>query len=206
MEPQLAFDEDRQFAGAGFDVGDDVGRQDHQPLARELCKQVPEALAFLRIQADGRLVDDQQLRIIEQGLGDADALAHAARKPAEPAIGDIGKADHVQAFLDACRHRPRGQALHRREKGEELPRRQGFIDAEVLRQVAQFRTQRIRLAGDVLTTPEHASSGGARQGGQHAHQARLAGAIRAQQADDAGAERQSHVLDRLMAAAIPVTD
>jgi hypothetical protein len=107
------------------------------------------------IQPDRRLVHDQQLRIIEQRLRDAHALAHAARIAAQALVGDVVEADHRQAFVDASRDRARRQPLHRREEREELARRQRLVHPEVLRQVTQLPAQRVRPAGDVLAAPGH---------------------------------------------------
>ena len=43
------------------DVLDDVRRQDHDDVLADLGEQVEEAVALLRIEAGGRLVDDDQL-------------------------------------------------------------------------------------------------------------------------------------------------
>ena len=51
----------------------------------ELGEQVAEAHALLGVEARGRLVDDDERRVVEQRLRDADALAHAAREAAERA-------------------------------------------------------------------------------------------------------------------------
>jgi len=59
-----------------LDVGDDVGRLDHEPAEAELGQQVAEAHPLLRVEPGGGLVDDQELGIGEQGLGDPEALAH----------------------------------------------------------------------------------------------------------------------------------
>ena len=45
----------------------------------DLAEQVVEAVALLRVEAGGRLVDDEELGLAEQRLRDAEALAHAAR-------------------------------------------------------------------------------------------------------------------------------
>ncbi len=60
------------------DVLDDMGGQDDHHVLADLHQQVVETIAFLGIEAGGRLVHDHQLRIADQRLGDAEALAHAA--------------------------------------------------------------------------------------------------------------------------------
>ena len=105
-----------------------------------------EPHALLGIEAHGRLVDDQQPRVVEQRLRDADALAHAAGETAEAAGPRLGEVDQLEQFVDARRARPRGRPLTAAEVREELARAQMRIDAEVLRQVAERRAQRVRVA------------------------------------------------------------
>ncbi len=62
-----------------------VERMTVRPLP-ELGEQVAEAHALLGVEPHGGLVDDEQLGVAEQRLGDADALAHAAREAAEAPV------------------------------------------------------------------------------------------------------------------------
>jgi hypothetical protein len=64
-----------------------VGGQQHRPALGELGQQGAEADALLGFQARGRLVDDQELGVVEQGLGDADAAA-----PVWPAVEPLSSA------------------------------------------------------------------------------------------------------------------
>jgi hypothetical protein len=108
----------------------------------------------------------------------------------------IAQADHRQAVVHpgACL-RP-GQALHRSDEAEELARAQRRVDAEVLRQVAQGGAQGVRIAGDVDAVPGDPAGAGPGHGRQHPHQRRLAGTVRAEQAQDPGAEVQRQAADR----------
>ena len=81
-----------------------------------------------------------QLRIVEQRLRDARALAHAAGVAGQGPVGRVLQADLGQALVDA---RLGGrQSLDRGQEREELACRQRQVDAEILRQVAQRRAQR----------------------------------------------------------------
>lgn len=66
----------------------------------DVRQQGAEVDAFLRVEADGGLVDDEQLGVAEQRLGDADAPFHAAGQPLELASGDVGEADFVEQRRD----------------------------------------------------------------------------------------------------------
>src|SRR5271157_5672382 len=50
--------------GGGFDVGNDVGGEDNDAFARKFREQVAKAHAFFGIESGGRLVNDEQLRIV----------------------------------------------------------------------------------------------------------------------------------------------
>ena len=86
-------------------------RQQHQPLAGELGQQVAKAQALGGVEPDGGLVDDQQLRIAQQRLRDAHALAHAARVAGQRAVGDVEQADLGEALVDARGDGARGRPL-----------------------------------------------------------------------------------------------
>ena len=66
-----------------LDIGNDVRGKKHDAFAGKLGEQIPKAHTFLGIKTGGRLVDDEEFRIIEQRLRDAESLAHAAGKSAE---------------------------------------------------------------------------------------------------------------------------
>ncbi len=91
MSEQLTLREYRDIGGDGFDVGNDVGGEDDDALARKLGEKIAEANALFRIKAGSGFIHNEQLRIIEKCLGDADALTHAAGKSAERTIASIGK-------------------------------------------------------------------------------------------------------------------
>ena len=51
-------------------------------------EQVEEAVALLGIEAGGRLVDDDQLGVADQRLGDAEPLPHAAGETGDCLVAD----------------------------------------------------------------------------------------------------------------------
>ena len=78
------------------DVLDDVGREDDDDVLADLGEQVEEAVALLGIEAGGRLVDDDQLGIADQRLGDAEALAHAAGEAGQRLLAHVPQIDLVE--------------------------------------------------------------------------------------------------------------
>ena len=152
----------------------------------------------LRVEARGRLVDQQQLRVLDQRAGDADALALAAGKPvgalvdvlaqADPVeqaqrLGDVVLGVHAQdAAQGAGVAEPAGQhVVHHRQPLDQVELLEDHADVAALqphlgiRQLEQVDAVEQHLAAVRLDQPVDA-----------ADQRRLAGAARA---DD---RRRSH--------------
>src|SRR5208337_3728407 len=67
--------EDGDVGGDSLDVGDNVRGEDDDALARKLGEEIAEADALLGIEASSGFIHDEELRVIEKSLRDADALA-----------------------------------------------------------------------------------------------------------------------------------
>ena len=92
--------DDRHARAQVGDVLDDVRRQDHDHVLADLGQQVEEAVALLGVEAGGGLVDDDQLRLAEQRLRDAEALAHAAGEAGQRLLAHVPEVDLLQQRLD----------------------------------------------------------------------------------------------------------
>src|SRR5713226_1032142 len=99
-DPSLG-DHDDSVA-ARFDLAQDVGRQDDRVLARstEVQDHFSNLLDLDRIEADRRLVEDQDVRILEEGLRDPDPLAIPLRHVADEAADDVVDAGELGDALD----------------------------------------------------------------------------------------------------------
>src|SRR5687768_2706266 len=83
LEDDLAVVDDRHAAAELGDVLDDVRREDDDGVLAEVAEEIEEAHALGGVESGGWLVDDDELRIREEGDGDAEALAHTAGVAAE---------------------------------------------------------------------------------------------------------------------------
>ena len=75
-------------------------RQDHHDVLADLREQVVEADALRRVEPGGRLVDDDQLRVAEQRLRDAEALPHAAGERAQLLLAHVVQVGLLQQRFD----------------------------------------------------------------------------------------------------------
>jgi hypothetical protein len=70
----LAIVDDQHPAAGLADLGQDVRAQDDRMLGAQLSDQLAHLDDLLGVQADGRLVEDQHLGIVQDGLGQAHPL------------------------------------------------------------------------------------------------------------------------------------
>ena len=74
------------------------GDQEGQALAGELVDLLPEIAARLRIDAGGRLVEQQQLRLVNHAGRQGQALFPAAGKLAGKLVPPLGQAEPLEAL------------------------------------------------------------------------------------------------------------
>jgi hypothetical protein len=70
-----------------------AGEDDGAALAAQLDHEGAHVAHAGRVEPVGRLVEDHQLGVLEQGGGDAEALLHPERVRGEPVVAAIGEAD-----------------------------------------------------------------------------------------------------------------
>src|SRR5690606_37632466 len=176
-----------------------VGRKDHHPVCGQVSEKCSEAHAFGWVESGRGLVDDQEPRIADQCLSDAEASAHAARKRVGLAIADALQADGSYEAVDldaACLAVV--EAFEGGHVGQELLYREFRIEPELLRQVTEDGLDQPPLLGipHVPTVDFSRAAGGFREGSQDAHQGRLASTVGAEQAEHALADLEGDVVER----------
>ena len=73
-----------------------------RPVGPDAVDQLPELAARQRIDAGGRLVEDQQVRVVDQSAAQAELLLHAAGQLAGRPVGEASQPDTVQQLGDAA--------------------------------------------------------------------------------------------------------
>ena len=94
-----ALDQDRVVAGRR-DVLDQVGRDDDAGVARRARAAACGSDALLGVEAGGRLVEQQDPRVVDDRLRDPDAAHHPAGERLQPAVGPVAEPDPVDRALD----------------------------------------------------------------------------------------------------------
>ena len=95
---------DRDGVAEALGLLDVVRRhQDRDALAAQPVDQRPQLLAHLRVQPDGRLVEQHEPRLVDQRAGDQQPPAHAARELVDLRVAAVGEVRDVERALDRRR-------------------------------------------------------------------------------------------------------
>ncbi len=143
--------EDGHAVAEGLRVGEDVGREEHG-LARllEVQDDVPDQPAADGIEPGHRLVEDDELGIVDQGLGDSRPLHHPLREAADGGVGGSSKAHEVEKVLSALPPLPRAEAEQAAGVVQVFARREVVVEIGMLGKV----THLVPPGGVSLSMPE----------------------------------------------------
>ncbi len=155
------------------------------PLRRQVVDQVPEQPARLRLDARGRLVEEQHRRAVQDGAAEREPLLPAAGQRAHQRVlaplqpGHARRRTGVRSSMSRARH-----PVEAAEEAQILAHGEVAVEREFLRHVADMRAHRLGLAADVEAGHRGASGARPQQPAQHADGGRFAGAVRADEPHD----------------------
>ncbi len=183
-----AGDDDEDVLGEALDLVQDVGGEDDRATFVGHAAQEAHHLQSLRgIGAVERLVEEEDLRVVDDGGGDFHALLHAFGVAAQaPALDRL----HVDGADGAARGPGRiAEAVELRAQEHELIAGEERVDGFLLRHEADV--------GVHLVVPPRGSTGDANgafgwaeETGGHVEDSALASAVGAEEPGDAGPERE----------------
>ena len=170
---QLAAADHQQVVGRHRHLREQVRRhEDGAALGGQALHEGPDPQDALGVETVDGLVEQQDLRVAEQGAGQAETLLHAERELAGRLVRDGGQADQVEHLVD-----PLARQLVRR--GEPAQVRLGApvrVDPVGVEQGAHL-AQRMRQLVVAHSVDEHAAAGGVVEAEDHPHGGRFARAI-----------------------------
>ena len=145
---------------------------------------LPDRLAADRVEAGGRLVEEEDARLVDQRRGKVEAPLHPARVGADPAVGGGGEVDPLQQVIGAPAALRGGDALQRRLQADQLAAGHQRVERRFLEGDADRPAHRPRFLDHVVPGDGGAPAGWQQQRRQHPHGRRLAGAVGAEEAVD----------------------
>ena len=162
-------------------MGRDENR--HALIAREIDQQFPETVPCQRIDARGRLVEDENLGLVDDGDGEREPLANPQRQIRGALIEIILEAEPSDQLGNTRLRLLRRQVEKVRVKIEVLPDGQLDIERERLRHVADTVSRAHVPCIEGLSEQERLAFARRQQAGQHFHGRGLAAAVRAEEAE-----------------------
>ena len=153
-------------------------------MRAQLAEQLAQLDPGARVQAGGRLVEEEHLGVVDEGVGQAQPLLHAARQGLDVRVALVAQVDQLQEVAD---HPPTGgrrDAVAASEEVEVLPDLHVVVDPECVRHEAEDATHLVGVPGDRPAGDLGVAARRQEEGGQDAQGRRLAGAVRPDQAED----------------------
>jgi hypothetical protein len=194
----LALLEDDHALADRLHVAQQVGAQDEAHVAPRghVADERQHLLAALGVEAVGGLVEQQQVRVVHQRLGQLDPLLHAGRVRVDRPVARLVQSDVVQHLVRTARGLVGRQARELRGEGHEAGRGHAGQVAVHFRHVADAPADLERLARGVEAERGHGSAIGLEEPEQSLEQRRLAGSVRPEQASGTGQEAAGDARER----------
>ena len=158
------------------------GQQQRGPLALQLPHDGPDLVAAARIQARGRLVEEQHLRARQQARRDVEPAPHPAGVSPRRPVRRRRQFEPLQQLTGPAPGLLPGQVEQAAEHLQVLPPGQQLIDRRELPRQADQLTDRSSLTHHVVTENLRPARIRRQQRGQNPDQRGLARPVRAQQA------------------------
>ena len=168
-----------------------VGRDEEGALPAKLVELRVEELGAGLVERAVRLVEHEQLRLVEEDAAESETLGHAARVRGDPLVPRLPEPEALEQHPDPLP--PLGDPIEASVELEVLERRQLAVDERLMAEVADLRPRRAAF---------DRSLGRPGEAGADPQQGRLPGAVRP--GDDEKAAARQREVDPPQDAFLPV--
>ncbi len=118
-----------------LDLPEQMRRKEHRYAASlEIENEIADFPRAGRIDSGGRFVQDDELRLLDERLREADALQHSLGVTAQPAIPRTRQANQIEQFFDATPQARAAQSAKFPIEAERLAAGEIFVEVRTLRQ------------------------------------------------------------------------
>ena len=149
-------------AVAALHLLDVVGGDDHGEVAllAQRLHVLPQPPARLRIEADGRLVEEQHAGVVDEGARDLEPPLHAGGERPHQGVAPIRELDEMQHLVDPALAPRRRHAIDEAMEIEVLVDGQAIVEGRLLEHDAEAAPRLQRVGDDVdAADPRGAASG-----------------------------------------------
>ena len=181
----LAAVHDRDARAQLLELGQDVARDEDRLAERaQLAQELAQLHPGPRVEAGGRLVEEQHRRVVDEGVGQAQPLLHAARQALDVRVALLAQVDELEEVADhppAARGR---QAVAAGEEVEVLPDLHVVVHAEDVGHEPDDPADRGRIVAHRGTGDLRVAVRGAQERREHPQRRGLPGPVRADEPED----------------------
>jgi hypothetical protein len=160
------------------------GEEDRYPVGGETADDLPHGTAATRVEPGGRLVEEDQARVADQGHREVQPAPHAPRISRGCLACHVGQVKAVQQGRGAPSGLGPAQAVQVRHQEQVLLAGEKVVDRRELAGDADRGADRVGVVRQVVAGDAHLAAIGADQGGQDVHHGGLPGAVGAEQRED----------------------
>ena len=150
----------------------------------QIPDQIPHQADLVRVEPDCRLVEDEQVRLVNHRVGEADPLAVAFREPPDDFFLHVAQAAQFEDIPDPFVHPASGNTLDRRAVAEILVHPHVRIQRDILRKIPDVLARPERLAENIPPGHFRAPGGRRKEAGQDLHRRALPRPVRPEETDD----------------------
>ena len=189
--------DDHHAIAEQLDLGQDVRRQNKRRLPRQVTNQLADSDDLLRVETHRRLVQNENLGLMQDRGRQTHPLAVAFGQRADDLPFHFLQKTALDHLADPLPRFAARQAFETRAVGEVLADPHLGIERHVFRQVAQILARRDRIGHQILAVDGDATASRWQKAGDHPQRRRLSRTVGAQDADDlALVHRERNVIDR----------
>ena len=160
------------------------GQEDRRAVVVQGLDLLPDRLAADRVEAGGRLVEEEDSRLVDERGRQVEPAAHPARVGADAPIGRVVDVNPVEQRVGALLALGARKSVQGRLKPDELAAGHERVERRLLERDADRLADLARLGDDVVARDLRGAARGAQERGEHADRGRLAGAVRAEEGVD----------------------
>ena len=181
---ELSFIDDDDLLAGLLDLGKDVSAENDGVLSGEIFDEVASLVDLLGVEAGGGFVENQDVRIVNDRLREADPLPVAFGELAEELVFYVGDGTALGNVIDTFLQLGSGEAFQLTDEFEVFGGFHLRINGRRLGKIADPLLHFERLLEDVEAGDLRSACRRRHEAGQHAHGRGLPGAVWAEKSDD----------------------
>jgi hypothetical protein len=172
------------------------GEEDRRAPCVDAAHLLPEGEPARRVQAGRGLVQEEDLRLVDEGGGKIEPALHTPRVPLDPSIGGVDQIDELEQCCGPVDGRRPGDAEQAGLEHQQLAAGLAGVESRFLEGDADGPASCVRIGGHVDPGDTRRAGRDRHERRQHPHRGRLAGAVRTEEAEDlASLDLQVHAPD-----------